>query len=127
MNIKLKPKALRDILTDMRKHGFTSEGCACGEYAYQLDKNLWLTIYRGCKKSALCPNEKWWHVNDIEFYKHVDVRVHKGYNDCEYRTVEWDEEGDLIKNVKLDKHQSEVILLRARRVTKVSGYEVEFR
>ena len=127
MKITLKPEVFRHILKDIKQYKFTSDGCACGEYAYQLDNNLWLTIYRGCKKSYTCPDNKWWHVNDIQFYKHVEVRTHRGYDDYKYRTVEWDEEEDLLENVKLDKHQSEIIIQRARRVTKVSGYDVEFK
>lgn len=115
----------------MRKHGFTSEGCACGEYAYQLDNDLWLFIKRGCKKSYCTPDNKWWHIKGVEFYKHIEIYNHKGYdmnfNTYQQRDISWDEEDDLLHNVKLDKYQEEQIILRARRITKVSGYRKEFR
>lgn len=126
MKIKLKQDELRKLLKDLKQNKFTADGgCACGEYAYQLDENLWLAIYRGCKKSCYTPNNKWWKVNDIEFYKHVDVHTHN-HTGYPYRTIEWNEE-DLIHNVKLDWQQEMLIIQRAKRITMASGYGREYK
>lgn len=126
MKIKLKQDQLRKLLIDMHKHGFTSDGCACGEYAYQLDKDLWLFIKRGCKKSSYTPDNKWWHIKGVEFYKHIDVHRFDT-DDLQWREISWDEEDDLLHNVKLDKYQEEQIILRAKRITKADGYGKEFK
>lgn len=125
MNIKLKEDALQDVLANIETWGFTSDGCGCGEWGYELNKNLHIYVYRSCRKSNNTPDEKLWHIHDMQFFKSADYLVQE-YKGREYMEAVEVEEEDEIFNVKLDEHQKLLIVNRLREIT-LDIYESEYR
>lgn len=50
MALKIKKNELRKLLIDIKITGFDRDGCDCGEYTYQLGKDVYLVAYRSCRK-----------------------------------------------------------------------------
>lgn len=69
--LTIKEEYFRKILNDIKayKIGFDAEGgCACGRIEIELGDNLFLSVYRSCRKSGSAPNNKLWNIEEIEFY-----------------------------------------------------------
>ena len=116
MAIVIKEHVLGDILQHIEKYGFTADGCDCGEWAYQLEKDLFLMAYRSCRKSGGTPEEKLWHISDLEFYKKVAVNP-------DYLEAEPENKTEM----KLNRIQYEIIMNKLKKVSvEETGY-LEYR
>ena len=113
MIIKLKEGTLKDI----KENGhFTCDGCACGDFTYKLNDNLWLSIYRSCRKANGTPNDKLWHLDEIEFYD--DIKFSYYQRDGKTYIDDIEKYGSLVENVKLHKEDEEFIYNHLRHLTK---------
>jgi hypothetical protein len=123
--IKIKDEVLRHILKDIKQKAFTmSDGCACGEYAYQLDKDLWLFAYRSCRKSSNTPNDKMWHIHDLKIYK--NIKAHYYLVDGKEYIDYYEAEGEPI-DFKLNPKQEKQIIKRLKRVSWLQLNQPEYR
>lgn len=114
MIIKLKEETLKDI---KENSFFTSDGCACGDFAYQLNENLWVTAYRSCRKASGTPEEKLWELHDLEFYDDIKFSYYERDGKKLFDGI--DEYGNVIENVKLNKEDTKAIYNHLRHITKV--------
>lgn len=108
---------MRELLIDIKKKGFTSDGCECGEYGYKLNENLYLFAYRSCRKSGNTPDYSRWKIHDIEFY--TNLNFYKDEIECEPE--------DKIE-IMLDKNQEKIVMNRLRRVSilETGGTEIDY-
>lgn len=125
MKLTLKEDFLQDVLKHIDKWGFSSEGCACGEWGLPIYENLHINVYRTCRKSSSTPDHKLWEIHDIQFYKTAEY-FYNTYNGNRYLDYIGTEQEDLIENVKLDLKQKELIINKLREVT-LSRIGAEFR
>lgn len=125
MKITIKEKQFQEILNDIKNRGFTSDGCACGEWGLPLNENLHINVYRSCRKSNNTPNDKLWDIHDIEFYKHAEYHYGKSTYGEYLEYIETEPENRL-ENVKLDENQKKLIINKLREITKDS-WGSEFR
>ena len=115
MKIKLKSEALRDIVESISNADFYTDGCACGSWGYRLNEHLHMYVYRSCRKSSNTPDEKLWHIHEIEFYKKLNYCTN---SECVITEIEVDDKGDYLENIKLDTQQSEIIIHALKNQTK---------
>lgn len=112
MIIKLKEETLNDIIENGK---FTCDGCACGEFTYQLNDKLWMSIYRSCRKASSTPSEKLWEIHGVEFYDEIIFSYYQ--REGEWHIDEIEEYGKEVKNVKLNKQDEKVIYNHLRYLT----------
>lgn len=116
MKNTIKLKNLDEILEHIRKEGFATDGCDCGDWGYSVSEELHLYAHRGCKRSYNTPDNKWWHVNEIGLYKWMD----KGYREWDGKMivdfVEVDEEDEIL-DFELCKDQSMILIDELRSVS----------
>lgn len=113
MSLKIKEEYLTELLKSIEefKIGFDTEGCACGKIEFKLNEDLYLSVYRSCRKSSMTPDDKLWHIEEIEFYS-------KPYDEFDYP-----EEPSPI-NIRLNKEQEELILKKLKDVSvEIWGHE----
>lgn len=118
MIIKLKDETLSSVLSDIEKHGFACDGCACGEWGYQLDTKLFVLFYRNCRKANATPDEKLWHIEDPVFYEGGEWEF-ETYNDKTYR-YRFNQVGKELDNYKINNAQFEIIISKLKEVSKKS-------
>lgn len=113
MIIKLKDHVIEDI----RDNGyFVNEGCACGDFFYQLSDSLWLNVYRSCRKSSGTPGDKLWHLHEIQFYDDVKFNYFEYEGDKLIGDIE--EYGNFLEDVKLNTSDKEILfeILRVKTI-----------
>ena len=116
MNIKLKEEALNDLLNDIEMNNFTADGCACGDYAYQLDEKLYMYFSRSCRKSSGTPDEKLWHIHNVRFYEEGEWEYEE-YNGFKYR-YQFHPSNEELVSYKLNKEQFDIIVEKLKDVSK---------
>lgn len=122
LTVKIKDVAFELLINHFFDNGFATDGCACGDFCFKLDEELYINFYRGCRKSSSCPSGKWWHINSAKFYKDV-----KFYRNEENVIVDYDIEHDSeLISMKLDARQ-EAYLLRIMRKRTEEVYGQEFK
>jgi len=113
MNIILKNSVIEDIKNTAK---FTVDGCACGDFAYQIDTNLWITFYRSCRKSSGTPDNKLWHIHEVEFYD--DVKFSYYVRDGVRYIDQVEGYGNKLDNYRLNTEQEMVIMKHLKKITK---------
>lgn len=106
-----------DVFEDIKKNNaFECDGCACGDFYYQLNDKLWITVYRSCRKSSMTPDEKLWQLHDVVFYDNIEFdyfeRDGKKYVDVISNF------GNCLENVKLNKDDKEKLFIILKNKTK---------
>lgn len=102
MIVTLKKEAMKDIEENVT---FFSEGCACGDFAYKLHENLWITVYRSCRKGSMTDDDKFWQLQDIVFTDKVEFEY---FEKDGQRFVDYiDVTGEELENYKLNPSQRE--------------------
>jgi len=100
--INVKEDTFKDIKANCI---FEQDGCACGDFYYQLSENLWITVYRSCRKSSNTDDERLWQLHDVVFYDDLEFSYYekegKRYIDCIY------DYGTPLDNAKLNENDKE--------------------
>ena len=106
MPLTIKEDYFNEILRKIKNHtiGFDVDGCACGRLEIKLNENLYLSIYRSCRKSSTTPNEKLWHIENFEFYSNP------------YDQFDYPDEPRPI-NIRLNQEQEDILMNKLREVT----------
>lgn len=113
MIIHLTPEKLED----MKQNGiFVCDGCACGDFVYQLEDKLWLSVYRSCRKSSMTPDEKLWHLHEVVFYESVmfDYYTYNG----EEKIDSIAEFGTYLEELKLNEEDQKELMEMLKEKTK---------
>lgn len=88
-------------IEEMKEKGqFIWDGCACGDFIYQLDDHVWLNVSSHCRKSSLTPDEKLWHLHTVTFYDAITFTT----NEQEGKTyiTDIDGFGNILESVRLN-------------------------
>lgn|GEM_PF-6766807 len=104
--LRIKEGYFQNIISNIKDRtlNFDAEGgCACGRLKIKLSDHLYLSVYRSCRKANATPNDKLWHIEDVEFHK----------QSFEYAEDEYPEEVEM----KLDKEQEYILIESLRTVT----------
>lgn len=113
MTVKLE----EDTFDDIKENGFfVCDGCACGDFVYQLGDNLWINVYRSCRKSSNTPDEKLWELHDINFYNNIIFSHYENNGQKHIDTIS--EFGKHLKNVKLKKTDKKRLYKILKEITK---------
>jgi hypothetical protein len=113
MDFKIEELILDKLLEDIETYPISKDGCACGEYVFKLKDNLFLSVYRSCRKSGSTPGNNLWHIHNIEFYENALVLIEK-YNEIEYLSyIELDKE----ISINLNENQKSQITNKFKKVT----------
>ena len=91
------------MFNDIKENGFftNSDGCGCGYFTYKLNDQLWISVYRSCRKSSMTPDEKLWQLHDVDFYEDVSFSYYSYEGEKHIDDVEGF--GEYITNAKLNK------------------------
>ena len=92
-----------------------TDGCLCGDWEVKLSEDLFLTLYRSCRKSNSTPNGQQWAIdNAVYLYSRpLDDR--------------WEEEDEYHKSImgKLDRFQTKILRGIAGKTTESEcGYNI---
>lgn len=69
---KINGDKFNELCDYIRDFGFESDGCFCGDIDYQLEGNLYLSVYRSCWKSSNCPSGFNWYIFGPTVYNDID-------------------------------------------------------
>lgn len=120
MALTIKPKAFEQILCSIRNKEiyFDAEGgCACGRLEVQLNEQLYMSVYRSCRKSSSTPDNKWWHIDEFEFHN----KPYALYDEDK------DEDSDFqITNLYLSKEQAGELIELLKKLT-TEDWGIEYR
>jgi hypothetical protein len=94
---------------------FITDGCACGYIDIELNDNLYLHIYRTCRRSGNTPDKKLWQIHEFAFYD-------RAYGED---TEALEEDGEIKKlDFKLNENQSKLLIEKLKKITlDIWGYE----
>lgn len=104
--LRIKDEYFNKIINSInnRTLNFDTEGgCACGRLEIKLSNQLYLSVYRSCRKSNTTPSDKLWHIEGIEFHRQSFDHIED----------EYPEEAKM----KLDKEQEYILINALRTVT----------
>jgi len=121
--IQLTEMEMQFLLKDIRRKRFHMDGCRCGTYAVQLRDDLGISFYRTCHKSGGISADKFWHIDDAEFYQHIepDMQTYKGNT---YLDGYIEEE---LFPYTLNKEQSKRLMNRLKRISLIETGMSEYR
>lgn len=51
---------------------FEADGCDCGDFTFELEKNIYLYIYRSCRKSSGTPEGMQWKIHEPSLSERVE-------------------------------------------------------
>lgn len=107
--LTIKQKDFEQIVLGIKnnKLNFDAEGgCACGRLEVKLSEQLYMSVYRSCRKSSSTPDNQLWHIDGFEFH----TRTYDAFYD--------EEESDFeMINMKLNEEQEKELIELLEEVT----------
>lgn len=123
MEITLTEQELENVFENIKKWGFTNDGCACGEWGCNVREGINLYVYRSCRKANSTPDEKLWHLHPLTIYGELEYEYGTYTGGTYIENVEVEKE---LPHMTLNKGQEQTIVQELRKIT-LENYKYEFR
>lgn len=101
--LKIKENYFKNIINSIENGTFNFDaegGCACGRLAIKLSDQLYLCVYRSCRKSNSTPDDKFWNIDSVKFYDKPFDELAEDYPNSVKMKLDKTQEAELIGLLK---------------------------